>query len=95
VWGTKKLSSGLEVPIHARYAIDKKPSFYSAYNGINYMSINYFNDTIRLEYSFEIENDDDKDLDLTQDLPLNSNIYPNIILNNEVFKLVDWREVIY
>jgi len=59
------------------------------------MSINYFNDTIRLEYSFEIENDDDKDLDLTQDLPLNSNIYPNIILNNEVFRLVDWREVIY
>ena len=95
VWGTKKLSSGSEVPIHARYAIDKKPSFYSSYDGINYMSINYFNDTIRLEYSFEIENDDDKDLDLTQDLPLNSNIYPNIILNNEVFRLVDWREVIY
>lgn len=28
VWGKKKTSSGFEVPIHMRYAIDKKPSVY-------------------------------------------------------------------
>ena len=28
VWGTLKSSSGLELPIHARYAIDKKPKTY-------------------------------------------------------------------
>ena len=28
VWGTKKTATGLEVPIHARYAIDRKPEYY-------------------------------------------------------------------
>lgn len=28
VWGKKKNSAGSEIPIHARYAIDKKPLFY-------------------------------------------------------------------
>ncbi len=30
VWGKRKTVSGAEVPIHARYAIDKKPQFYHA-----------------------------------------------------------------
>jgi hypothetical protein len=28
IWGKKKTSTGSELPIHARYAIDKKPLFY-------------------------------------------------------------------
>lgn len=28
VWGKRQTSSGIEIPIHARYAIDKKPLFY-------------------------------------------------------------------
>ena len=31
VWGKKKLSSGVEIPIHMRYAIDIKPKFYATY----------------------------------------------------------------
>lgn len=31
VWGKKKLSSGIELPIHMRYAIDVKPDFYASY----------------------------------------------------------------
>ena len=31
VWGKKKLSSGVEIPIHMRYAIDVKPDFYASY----------------------------------------------------------------
>ena len=31
VWGKKKLNSGIEVPIHMRYAIDVKPKFYATY----------------------------------------------------------------
>ena len=31
VWGKKKNSSGVEIPIHMRYAIDIKPSFYASY----------------------------------------------------------------
>jgi hypothetical protein len=33
VWGTRKLYSGEEKKVHARYAIDKKPQFYKAYDG--------------------------------------------------------------
>ncbi len=33
IWGTRRLSSGTEIPIHARYAIDIKPEYYKNYNG--------------------------------------------------------------
>lgn len=33
VWGKRKSISGAEIPIHARYAIDKKPVYYKALNG--------------------------------------------------------------
>ena len=31
VWGSKRTSEGAEIPIHARYAIDKKPEFYYSF----------------------------------------------------------------
>lgn len=31
VWGKKRNSSGVEIPIHMRYAIDVKPTFYASY----------------------------------------------------------------
>lgn len=31
VWGKKRLSSGIELPIHMRYAIDIKPQFYAGF----------------------------------------------------------------
>jgi hypothetical protein len=33
VWGKRKSISGAEIPIHARYAIDKKPVRYEAFDG--------------------------------------------------------------
>ena len=30
VWGTRITSTGIELPIHARYAIDKKPEYYKS-----------------------------------------------------------------
>lgn len=36
VWGKRKSLSGAEIPIHARYAIDKKPIFYRAFDGVIY-----------------------------------------------------------
>ena len=38
VWGKRKSSSGEEVPIHARYAIDKKPVYYKALDGKIYLT---------------------------------------------------------
>ena len=36
VWGKRSSTSDKDVPIHARYAIDKKPKEYLAFNGILY-----------------------------------------------------------
>lgn len=33
IWGTRKSISGVEIPIHARYAIDKKPNKYRTWDG--------------------------------------------------------------
>ena len=38
VWGTRKLDSGTERQIHARYAIDIKPKFYKSYAGHFYIT---------------------------------------------------------
>ena len=38
VWGKRKGISGADIPIHARYAIDKKPKRYEAFNGIVYVT---------------------------------------------------------
>lgn len=40
IWGTKKTVSGNEYPVHLRYAIDKKPAYYKAYDGKIYNSKN-------------------------------------------------------
>ena len=43
VWGKRKTLSGTEVPIHARYAIDRKPKLYRAFNGVVYYTEDYEN----------------------------------------------------
>lgn len=37
IWGTRA-SQGREIPVHMRYAIDKKPSFYKTYDGSKFFS---------------------------------------------------------
>ena len=46
VWGKKKSSSGEEIPIHMRYAIDLKPYFYKAFDGTIYISKDFNIDNI-------------------------------------------------
>ena len=38
IWGTRKGISGNDVPIHLRYAIDRKPEFYKAIDGTIYVT---------------------------------------------------------
>lgn len=33
IWGTKKGATGVDLPIHMRYAIDKKPTYYTTVDG--------------------------------------------------------------
>lgn len=39
VWGVRKSSSGSEIPIHMRYAIDEKPWIYVSYKGDYYTTL--------------------------------------------------------
>ena len=41
VWGKRKGISGAEIPIHARYAIDKKPKYYKTLQGKIYYTKEY------------------------------------------------------
>ena len=36
VWGTRTLTSGTQIPVHMRYAIDFKPTYYKSYDGTVY-----------------------------------------------------------
>lgn len=36
IWGTRKGASGNDIPIHLRYAIDHKPTYYTTYDGVTY-----------------------------------------------------------
>ena len=38
IWGEKKGVSGATIPIHMRYAIDKKPKYYKTYDGCIYIT---------------------------------------------------------
>lgn len=38
IWGTRVGASAVELPIHLRYAIDKKPTSYTSYEGITYVT---------------------------------------------------------
>ena len=39
VWGVRKGISGIDLPVHMRYAIDKKPLIYTSYDGITYGTV--------------------------------------------------------
>lgn len=43
IQGKRTTASGAEVPIHLRYAIDKKPVYYKAIDGTTYISSEYYN----------------------------------------------------
>lgn len=61
VWGTRKGVSGADIPIHYRYALDKKPVFYKAFNGKFYTTITdnsvneQFKEQKRQEINYQIK----------------------------------------
>jgi hypothetical protein len=53
IWGTRESASGTEIPVHIRYAIDDKPTFYRGLNGIIYVTEEGFNEAKSLINSKE------------------------------------------
>lgn len=53
VWGKRKSLSGAEIPIHARYAIDKKPVYYKSLDHHIYTTdLNYLDEAELMSYDF-------------------------------------------
>lgn len=53
VWGKYHFPSGLDTPIHMRYAIDRKPNYYWSFTGKGFISEDFYNYTIKDNYQFE------------------------------------------
>ena len=50
IWGARTSSTGVEIPVHLRYAIDRKPIYYKTYDGRVYVSdANLFNENDNIQ----------------------------------------------
>ena len=80
LWGTRKSLTGNDLPIHLRYAIDKKPIYYKTLRGDAY-GTTMFIDQIRNQITKEAHNEETINRRIEEKLK-------DIII-------VDWREIIY
>lgn len=89
VWGKRKTLTGNEVPIHGRYAIDKKPKEYRAFNGVLYY-------TEEASYSPSPENEElisgDRDIQL-RNFQKNIDIIPEYLRDKTDPTKSDWWEL--
>lgn len=101
LWGTRKSLTGNDLPVHLRYAIDKKPTYYKTLRGDAYGTTT-FKDQIRDQITKEVH----KEMDIViNDNPnftyINDGMDYNEIINRRVEEkmkdiiVVDWREIIY
>ena len=101
LWGTRKSLTGNDLPVHLRYAIDKKPTYYKTLRGDAY-GTTMFRDQIRDEITKEVY----REMDIViNDNPnftyINGGMDYNETINRRVEEklkdiiIVDWREIIY
>lgn len=80
LWGTRKSLTGNDLPVHLRYAIDKKPTYYKTLRGDAYGTTTFI-DQIRNQITKEAHNEETINRRVEEKLK-------DIII-------VDWREIIY
>ena len=80
LWGTRKSLTGNDLPVHLRYAIDKKPTYYKTLRGDAY-GTTMFRDQIRDQITKEAHDEETINRRIEEKLK-------DIII-------VDWREIIY
>ena len=80
LWGTRKSLTGNDLPVHLRYAIDKKPIYYKTLRGDAYGTTT-FKDQIRDQITKETHDEETINRRIEEKLK-------DIII-------VDWREIIY
>ena len=80
LWGTRKSLTGNDLPVHLRYAIDKKPTYYKTLRGDAYGTTTFI-DQIRDQITKEAHDEETINRRIEEKLK-------DIII-------VDWREIIY
>ena len=80
LWGTRKSLTGNDLPVHLRYAIDKKPIYYKTLRGDAYGTTTFI-DQIRDQITKEAHDEETINRRIEEKLK-------DIII-------VDWREIIY
>ena len=80
LWGIRKSLTGNDLPVHLRYAIDKKPTYYKTLRGDAY-GTTMFRDQIRDQITKEAHDEETINRRIEEKLK-------DIII-------VDWREIIY
>lgn len=80
LWGTRKSLTGNDLPVHLRYAIDKKPTYYKTLRGDAYGTTTFMNQ-IRDQITKEAHNEEAINLRIKEKL--------------KDITIVDWREIIY
>ena len=80
LWGTRKSLTGNDLPVHLRYAIDKKPTYYKTLRGDAYGTTTFI-DQIRNQITKEAHKEETINRRVEEKLK-------DIII-------VDWREIIY
>lgn len=80
LWGTRKSLTGNDLPVHLRYAIDKKPTYYKTLRGDAYGTTTFI-DQIRDQITKEAHKEETINQRIEEKLK-------DIII-------VDWREIIY
>ena len=107
VWGKRKSVSGADLPIHARYAIDKKPMCYMTLGGVLYytqaavaISSSLFYgpliDDLEKHNNLKSLNINYEQLKIDDGTSIeNPNFVPIPIVNLSIGLKVDWREIIY
>ena len=80
LWGTRKSLTGNDLPVHLRYAIDKKPTYYKTLRGDAYGTTTFI-DQIRNQITKEARKEETINRRIEEKLK-------DIII-------VDWREIIY
>lgn len=95
IHGIKRSPSGAENPIRARYAIDKKPTYYRAYDGMIYTTNEHLIDDMITKLKEKLTIELTKKLNKQEAIDKEIEKEIEIIRQQNPITYVDWREIIY
>ena len=98
IWGTRS-GVGAELPVHLRYAVDKKPVYYKTFDGVEWNSqvgdwcVDKQGNIIDMEDLDYLLTGKERESDEVKDAILAQKGYRHVVWKKE--NLCDWREIIF